>query len=213
MVSWSLHEDRDRPPTRHLRATARRYDEPMAAEPAQAPPHRLDVQSYNEIVASGALEGRRVELLHGAIVEMSPRTPAHDAVIERLTRHFALAKARLRVQMAIEIASDCEPEPDLALIAGPVDPAQHPRTALLAIEVAVSSQATDRGEKARLYAEAAIPTYWLVDVPARIVEVRTQPGADGYRRLRTYREGELVPCELAGVADLDLAGLLAEITG
>ncbi len=31
--------------------------------------------------------------------------------------------------------------------------------------------------------------------------------------LQTYREGELVPCELAGVTDLDLAGLLAEITG
>jgi Uma2 family endonuclease len=184
----------------------------MAAQaPTVLPLHRLDLETYNRIVACGALEGQHVELLDGVLVEMSPRSPAHDVVIERLTRHFALAPARLRVQMAIEIPRDSEPEPDLALVAEPIDPARHPRSALLAVEVAVSSQLIDRNVKATKYSKANIPTYWLIDVPACTVEVRTNPGPDGYGRCETYKEGQVVPCALDGVADLDVAALLAGI--
>jgi Uma2 family endonuclease len=51
------------------------------------PIHRLDVERYNRIVASGALEGQRVELLQGLIVEMSPKSPEHVMVVTRLMRH------------------------------------------------------------------------------------------------------------------------------
>jgi Uma2 family endonuclease len=184
----------------------------MAAEPAQTPLplHHLDVETYNQIVASGALEGRRVELLDGVLAQMSPQSPAHATVIEALTEHFAGAKARVRVQLPIEVASDCEPEPDLALVAHRPPPGRHPTTALLVVEVAVSSQMIDRNVKAAMYAKAGIPTYWLVDVPGRAVEVRTEPGPDGYGRCQTYPEPASVPCPLDGVADLDIAALLAE---
>jgi Uma2 family endonuclease len=184
----------------------------MAAESQTMPPvHRLDVETYNRIVATGALEGRRVELLDGLVVDMSPRTPSHDLVIERLTRHFASAPVRLRVQMAIEIPPDCEPEPDLALVAEPADPDRHPRTALLAIEVAVTSQMIDRNVKAAKYARAGIPSYWLIDVPGRTAEVRTDPGPSGYARCQVYAAPASVPSPLEGVTDLDLGALLARI--
>lgn len=183
----------------------------VAQARTRLPLHRLDVETYNNIVASGALEGRQVELLDGVLVEMSPRSPAHDVVIERLTQHFALAHARLRVQMAIEIPCDSEPEPDLALVSEPIDPARHPRSALLAVEVAVTSQMIDRNVKAVKYAIANVPTYWLIDVPARTVEVRTQPGPEGYGRCEIYQEGQVVPCALDGVDDLDIAALFAGI--
>lgn len=184
----------------------------MAAAPATTLPlHRLDVDTYNRIVASGALEGQHVELLDGAIVDMSPQSPAHAAVVEALTRHFADATERLRVQLPLEVSGDSEPEPDLALVREPAQAGRHPRSAALVIEVAVGSQTIDRKVKARLYARAGIPAYWLIDVPARAVEVRAEPADHGYGSVKTCRIGETVPCPLDGVPDLDIAALLANV--
>lgn len=193
---------------------AGRYDELMAAQPETTlPVHRIDVETYNRIVASGALEGQRVELLDGLIVEMSPQKPSHAATIEALTRHFARAKARLRVQLPLEVPPGCEPEPDLALLAEKPPPGCHPRSALLVVEVAVSSHMIDRNVKARQYARAGIPVYWLVDVPGRAVEVRTQPDPDGYSDCELYHEGSPVPSPLPGVDDLSVAALVADVEG
>jgi Uma2 family endonuclease len=183
----------------------------VAAAPATTLPlHRLDVDTYNRIVACGALEGQHVELLDGTIVDMSPQSPAHAAVVERLTRHFADAGERLRVQLPLEVGGDSEPAPDLALVTEPERAGRHPRTAALVIEVAVASQPIDRGVKARLYAQAGIPVYWLIDVLAQTVEVRTGPSDRGYARTETHKSGGTVPCPLDGVGDLDVAALLAD---
>ncbi|MGO9557921.1 MAG: Uma2 family endonuclease [Acidimicrobiales bacterium] len=184
----------------------------MAAVAPSLTIHRLDVDAYDHMVASGALEGQPVELLEGLLVEvMSPQSPAHAAVIEELERHLASAKARLRTQLPLKVPPDAEPEPDLALVAEKPPPGQHPRTALLAVEVAVTSHEADRGLKAELYARAGVPTYWLVDVPGKAVEVRTDPGPDGYRGLEVYGLDGAVPCPVEGVADLDVGALLNDL--
>ena len=125
----------------------------------------LDLETYNQIVASGALEGKHVELLEGLVVDMSPSSTVRADVIMLLTRHFAQASAWLRVQLPLEVPPDSEPEPDLALVASRPPHGEHPRTALLVVEVSVSSQRIDREIKRRLYAQVGIPTYWLIDVP------------------------------------------------
>jgi Uma2 family endonuclease len=182
----------------------------MAAATAPSLPiHRLDVETYNQMVASGALEGEPVELLEGLLVEvMSPQSPAHAAVIEELERHFASAEARLRTQLPLEVLPDSEPEPDLALVAEKPPPGRHPRTALLVVEVAVTSHEADRGVKAKQYATASVPTYWLIDVPGKAVEVRSDPGPAGYGRCEIYKVGDRVPSPAEGVAELDVGALL-----
>lgn len=175
------------------------------------PIHRLDLDAYDRVVASGALEGEHVELLDGLVVDMSPQSPAHAAVLEALVEHFAGSGLRMRVQSPLRIRPNCEPEPDLALLAEPPPAGAHPSTALLTVEVAVSSQMIDRNLKADRYAQADIPTYWLVDVPGRAVEVRTSPGPRGYERCETYREGAVVPSPLDGVDELDVSVLLAAV--
>jgi Uma2 family endonuclease len=172
--------------------------------------HRLDTETYNRMVATGALEGEPVELLEGLLVEVSPQGSNHYAAIVRLTRHLAAARAWLGVQGPLEIRPHSEPEPDLALIEGEPSSNQLPRAALLAVEVAVTSHRKDRETKGDMYARAAVPTYWLVDVPARAVEVRSEPGAKGYGRCDTYRVGDRVPSPAEGVADLDVAWLFEE---
>ncbi len=176
------------------------------------PIHRLDVDTYNRIVASGALEGQRVELLDGVLVQMSPQSPAHSLVITMLMRHFAAApRWWTQVQMPLEVRPDSEPEPDLAVFAERPEPGRHHHTALLAVEVAVSSQMIDRNVKAAKYARADIPTYWLIDVPARTVEVYTRPSERGYDRCQSYGADATLPCELDDVPDIDLAALFEGI--
>jgi Uma2 family endonuclease len=176
------------------------------------PVHRIDVGTYHRMVASGALEGKRIELLEGLLVEMSPKSPAHVVVLKELVRHFTVPPpVWTQAQDPIEVAWDCEPEPDFALASRKPPPGRHLRTALLVVEVAVTSHWLDRGRKAILYAGADIPNYWLIDVPGRAVEVHTQPGPQGYEKCDVYREGSRVPSPLDGVSDLDIAVLLAGV--
>jgi Uma2 family endonuclease len=99
----------------------------------------------------------------------------------------------------------------LALFEAEPSPGHHQRTALLAVEVAVTTHGKDRNRKGVLYARAGIPIYWLVDVPGRVVEVRADPGPRGYGRCEVYEIGTVVPSPAEGVPDLDVARLFAEL--
>jgi Uma2 family endonuclease len=172
------------------------------------PVHRLDAAEYARIVDSGALDDKRVELIDGIIFRMSPHSPEHALVIEVLAEHLSSAAGRVRSQLPIQVGTDSVPEPDFAVIVEPRSREHHPTSAVLVVEVAHSSHAIDRGRKAELYAAAGIPTYWLVDIPARTVEVRTDPAPAGYRTLRTLESGDVLPSPCAGVADLAVDELL-----
>ena len=56
--------------------------------------------------------------------------------------------------------------------------ARRPDDVLLADRGLRQSLAKDRGRKARLYAEAGIADYWIVNIPERCVEVRRDPEGD-----------------------------------
>ena len=81
---------------------------------------------------------------------------------------------------------DSVPEPDLAVVAGQVADYRHahPTTALLVIEVAVSSLGLDR-EKAAIYAEAGVTEYWLVVAGQEKIEVYTEPRDGTYQQQRS----------------------------
>lgn len=176
------------------------------------PIHRLDIETYDRMVETGALEDEPVELLDGLLVEMSPQGDSHIAAIVLLTRHFRMAQAWLMVQLPLDARPRSKPEPDLALVCeGPRLDWRSPGAALLTVEIAVTSHRKDRGKKLEVYAQAGIPTYWLVDVPARTVEVRSNPGPKGYGRCELYGIGMQVPSPAEGVPDLDVAWLFEGI--
>jgi hypothetical protein len=54
----------------------------VAAVSTELPVHRLDAEHYGLVVDSGALDQQR----DGIIVQMSPHSPAHAAILERLTK-------------------------------------------------------------------------------------------------------------------------------
>jgi Uma2 family endonuclease len=158
---------------------------------------------YEALVERGMFEQSRVELLCGALVEMTPQGPLHADVVSRLSEHLirALPKTvRTRIQSPLALADDSEPEPDIAVVpAGDYDRA-HPTQALLVVEVAESSLQKDRGVKAALYATAGIPEFWLVNLAEKLVEVHRTPRAGRYDVIVTVgREDALRPSALLNV--------------
>jgi Uma2 family endonuclease len=68
--------------------------------------------------------------------------------------------------------------------------------------VAESSLAYDRSTKLRLYAEASIPEYWVVDCAAETVEVHRGPGPQGYRDVNLV--GGVATLRLQAFPDVEL---------
>jgi Uma2 family endonuclease len=89
------------------------------------------------------------------------------------------------VQNPVVLAGDTEPQPDLAVVRCRAVPYREAEIAtddvLLLIEVAESSLAYDRSTKLRLYAEAGVAEYWVVDAAAERIEVHRTAEAGGYR--------------------------------
>jgi Uma2 family endonuclease len=80
----------------------------------------------------------------------------------------------------VSLDDESEPEPDLVVVPGqPGDyRASHPAHPALVVEVAESSLDFDRTRKGSLYARAAIPDYWLVNLVEAAVEVYRDPEPD-----------------------------------
>jgi hypothetical protein len=171
--------------------------------------YRFTVEQYQQLIRSGILGADdRVELLEGWIVQKMSRNPPHESSVDR-TQEAVRARVpagwRVRVQAAIELA-DSQPEPDIAIVAGPADryDQRHPRPqdVALVVEIADSTLLENRKAKAELYARAALPIYWIVNLVDRRVEVYSDPAPSdrlpAYRRRQDYNVGEQVPLVLSG---------------
>ena len=160
---------------------------------------------YDQLVALGAFQDERIELLDGALVAMSPIGPPHSSAVQKLTEWFVLAlreRASVRCQMSLAAGDLSEPEPDLAIVSrGEYDTA-HPAQAHLIIEVAESSLATDRGRKLRLYASCGVPEYWVVNLADRCIEVYTDPVGATYEKMHIFTGGQTI--RLRAFPDLEL---------
>lgn len=182
--------------------------DPALIEPEKVRP--LKRSEYDQLVELGVFEGERIELLRGALVEMTPQGSRHAHVLSMLNRIFMFGlrdRAELRIQMPLAVSEDSEPEPDLAVVP-PGDYSQaHPTQALLVVELAESSRRKDRELKAALYAAAGVPEYWLVDLVDRAVEVRTRPEGGAYRDLARFERGTLSPAAFADLS-IDLGQIL-----
>ncbi len=177
-------------------------------------------EQFRKLDEQGFFAGRRVELIRGEIVEMSPINWPHQLAKTKLARELGAAFAGLAWinEQGPLPAAGSAPQPDVAVIAGrPEDYTDHPRTALLVVEVASSTLADDMTEKAELYATASIAEYWVLDLNARQLHVYRDPQitsglpddlrATAYRTHQTLSETDSVtplaaPNSAVRVADL-----------
>ncbi len=191
-----------------------------ATRPRFAPPgmHRVTVDEYDRIIASGSLdEPERVELINGFLVDKRGKSAEHgfstrrvlDSLEGRLPRGWSSRK-----EEPVRIPDFDEPEPDVAIVRGRVEDYEHrlpgPDDVGLAVEVSLTTLDRDRDEKGPAYARAGIPTYWIVNLLDRRIEVYTDPGPDGYRSRADFGEGQVVSIEIGGhrIGELDVRSVL-----
>lgn len=178
-------------------------------------PYRFSRQEYDHLAEEGFFEGKKVELLDGVIVTMSPQNSPHAGTVSRILYVLVErlgASAIVRSQLPLILDDWSEPEPDIAVCRP--DPYQysrsHPtvREVTLVLEVAETSLRYDRGEKAAAYARSGIPTYWIVNLQDGTIEVLTRPdrtaGRYTLREVRTATD----PLVLPGGASVTVAELL-----
>lgn len=156
---------------------------------AELPLKRWTVEDYHRMIGAGILTpDDRVELLDGQIVEMAPQNPPHasttDESADYLKALFA-GQARVRTQLPITLAPNSEPEPDIAIVR--IDQRRYsdrhpaPADVFLLIEIADSTLQRDRTRKAKIYASAGIPEYWIVDLNSQQVIILRDPQANAYQ--------------------------------
>lgn len=172
----------------------------MAISAPLAPaPYRFTRAEYYRMAEAGLFQNKRVELLDGEIITMSPQNSLHASTVYRAAHALEQLLGNttcVRCQLPIALTNKSEPEPDIAVCVLVPDRYQSahptPDQVLLIIEVAEASLSHDRTRKSRSYAAARIPEYWIVNLVDREVEVLTDPdhASRNYRQRRIVRPGE-----------------------
>ena len=159
---------------------------PLALEPSQL--KRWTVQDYHRMGELGLFDtDEHTELLAGQITLMAPKGTPHVTALHLLAHALRVRlgeRALVRTQDPIQLDDFSEPEPDLAVVQGTIlDYAeQHPRPdqVYLVVEVADSTLRQDCEVKAKLYAQAGIADYWVLDLKHRQIHLFRAPTATGY---------------------------------
>ncbi len=159
--------------------------------------HRLwTTEEYHRMAETGILnEDEPVELLEGRIIWMSAKGTAHSSAVARtykLLQKSLDGYAWIICQDPITLNQRSEPEPDIAVVKiDSLDYADHhptPREVYLIIEVADSSVKFDCETKGKVYAQAGIGDYWVLDVVERKLYVFRDCSNDGYGSETTLGE-------------------------
>jgi Uma2 family endonuclease len=152
----------------------------------------ISLEEYHRRIEAGDFDDApNVELIEGVLVEMSPKSLEHEQAImwlaERLFLNVDLARFAVSVHGAITLERS-EPEPDLLVFERGGPRPYHTGTAALVIEVSVSSLRHDLVVKRRLYAQAGVNEYWVVDVEGRCVVRHREPDGLDYRDVDEVRD-------------------------
>ncbi|MGI9018500.1 MAG: Uma2 family endonuclease [Euzebya sp.] len=162
-------------------------------------------EEYERLADLGVFEGERVELIGGEIVRMSPQHEPHSWAIMRLTSIFAplmVEGYEVRVQLPLAADDVSLPEPDVAITDHQISRHDRPTTALVVIEVALTSQRMDLVFKPPRYASAGVPVYVVLDLAAGQAVVHRDPAGSRYTSVTWHSAGD----------DLDLLGITLPLT-
>jgi Uma2 family endonuclease len=149
---------------------------------------RWTVEEFYRLLDLGFFDEQRVQLIEGVILQAGPQLNLH-AVATALTAD-ALRSAFgpaywVRLQASLDLTPYSVPDPDLAVVTGAPrthNVNQNPTSALLIVEVSLTTLAFDRRRKGSLYARAGIEDYWIVNLVDRHLEVYRNPAPDSSQR-------------------------------
>lgn len=169
-----------------MNLSLRPADLPLTTQAAEGlPRRRFTVAEIEAAVRAGVIEeDERFELIGGEIVPMSPKGAVHEWIKILLNEHFQRVRpdhllvaqeTTLRLDATTFVGPDfCVFRRDLPLtkLDGPA--------VVLAVEVADSSLAYDRGRKISVYAAFGVREVWVIDARRVVTRVHRHLGAEGY---------------------------------
>ena len=149
---------------------------------------RWSVKSYHRMSELDILDpNERTELIAGQITLMAAKGTPHVTSLHLLAnalREQLGNTALVRTQDPIQLDDFSEPEPDLVIVKGTVleYAEQHPRPehVYLVVEVTDSTLKQDCEIKEKLYAQAGLIDYWVVNLKKRQLHIFRDPTPTGY---------------------------------
>ncbi|MFO0890915.1 MAG: Uma2 family endonuclease [Isosphaeraceae bacterium] len=183
-------------------------------------------ESFLKAASTGFFGDVKSELLGGKVFLMSPAR-GHSRCTFNLERLLKAIFPAERWGVAREYALDLAeglPLPDVAVLRFP-EAEMHSKArglptasdVCLLIEVADHTDRHDRLRKLPMYAAAGVPSYWIVRVRKRRVEVFGEPEGRGdaarYLQATVYKEGQEIPIVLDGAeaGRIGVAAILEEV--
>lgn len=152
-------------------------------------------------------DGRRYELIGGAIVMTPAPGVEHQRVSRRLQRLLEEAWPQMEVFNApvdLDLPAGQRVQPDLVVVErGRTGPRLELPVALVLEIVSPGSATNDRVTKAATYAAAGIPAYWIVDPDRALVTCLSGHGGD----YAVVAEGTVVDVEEPVSLRIDVAAL------
>lgn len=185
----------------------------LITQPPVPRPVRWTCAEFHRFGDLGAFENRRAMLIDGVILEQGPMNPPHATalllVVEAIRVAFGAGWC-IRPQLPLVFGKFTDPQPDIAVVpGGPRDYTGHPTDAALVIEVSDTSLGFDTNEKRRLYAEAGIREYWVVDINGRRLLVFRDPVAGDYASTRHFAPGDSLAPLAKPTANIAVSELFA----
>lgn len=179
-------------------------------------PVKLTIEDFLHLNETGAFDAYpKTELIEGVVVAMNSQLSKHARVKTRLLRRLADAVDAVMpgyeawVEVSTAIPPVNMPEPDIVVThfqatgraPVPVD------TIALVIEVADTTRSYDLGTKARLYASAGVPEYWVVDTGGEAIHQLWSPVDAAYSKRRVVAFGERIVASTIDGLTVDTAGI------
>ncbi|BAU67440.1 hypothetical protein STA3757_48620 (plasmid) [Stanieria sp. NIES-3757] len=190
---------------------------------------KWSVDDYHLMIESGVLNNRSVELLEGEIIEMSPEGPLHrftnDAVAEYL-RELLRGRAKVFEAHPITLTNSphssrqggiiraSEPEPDIAVVRLPnsnyLTHHPYPEDIYWLIEISNTTLEEDLGRKKKIYANASIDEYWVINLKTTEIIIFREPSGNDYKTKFTLDRGTITPITFPEL-QIEVARILGQV--
>jgi Uma2 family endonuclease len=167
------------------------------------------IADYHQMIEFGVLDDKQVELIWGDIVEKPTEGPEHAQTnTDGRDRLSNLLGDRVLIRDGKPITlydQSSEPEPDLAVVQTlrETEYREHhpyPEDIFLLVEYSKLTVERDTIVKRKLYAEAGIQDYWVVNLQDRQVVVHRDPIDGDYRSPQTLTSGSITMLAFPDVA-------------
>jgi Uma2 family endonuclease len=183
--------------------------------------YKWSIKEWHNLVDSGMLEGKKVELLEGEIATMSPEKPIHSSRIVKIADYLRdILRGVAQVREAHPVTLDnfphsygaSEPEPDIAIVR--IDEnyyeSRHPypEDIYWLIEISNKTLKIDLEVKSRVYARNGISEYWVIDLTGKKLILHTQPVNNSYSKIMEIVDGKISPESFPDI-EIDIERLLS----